>query len=487
MKIRTVALGVVFAAHDFSDVAEQSALLAKLTAVAEHLRVIGLRLSQETGHEVQTLRVYCNTFEEWLLPLLLHPYNMSLESIVGKLDSALDTVGIQLCSIGSCHSDEAIELVPKILALSSKLSCSVLFRKEDVDSVCPDFAKCITAARACLEVAKLSGDLGNFRFCTSFHCPEGIPFFPAAYRKSHNGDSDLKPLLTIGLENGDILHQAFYGTPETCGKNSPHVQGRENLRDLMKDICVGIQRCALSLCEERDIIYGGELFLPLLDRCTSDATGAMSLFFIPVLDSYTLHLTYYIGIDASMNPGLSSTGSVGAGLESLLPVRVEGQDKLHCFGAMGTLATVSTATIAIKSLVNCEGDVYRNGYQWADATTPTGLNNASEYVKLVGYSGLMLPVMEDHILAQRASEGRFTMRDLLTFSAVCGVGLDTVPIPGDTSAEALAGVYQEVATLAFRLNKPLSCRVLPMHGKKAGDVTDVVSPYLCNTKVFALP
>eukprot|EP01032_Pedospumella_encystans_P003328 gene3328-3931_t len=147
--------------------------------------------------------------------------------------------------------------------------------------------------------------------------------------------------------------------------------------------------------------------------------------------------------------------------------------------------------MAIKSLVNSTGDVFSNGYQYASAYTEGVDSKAvtvdSEHVKLVGYSGLMLPVMEDIILAQRASEGRYNMRDLLTFSAVCGVGLDTVPIPGDTSAEALAGVYQEVATLAFRLNKPLSCRVLPMQGKVAGDVTNVVSPYLCNTTVFAIP
>lgn len=44
----------------------------------------------------------------------------------------------------------------------------------------------------------------------------------------------------------------------------------------------------------------------------------------------------------------------------------------------------------------------------------------------------------------------------------------------------------QVAALAFRLNKPLSCRLLPMKGKKAGEWTEVDSPYLCNTRVFSL-
>jgi len=135
---------------------------------------------------------------------------------------------------------------------------------------------------------------------------------------------------------------------------------------------------------------------------------------------------FAIGIDASINPGLAAVDSVGAGLESLLPPVVVGQERMHCFGAMGTLATVSTTTMAIKSLVNSTGDVFSNGYQYASAFCEGTDNKAvtvdSEHVKLVGYSGLMLPVMEDIILAQRASEGRYNMRDLLTFSAVCGVG-----------------------------------------------------------------
>lgn len=166
--------------------------------------------------------------------------------------------------------------------------------------------------------------------------------------------------------------------------------------------------------------------------------------------------------------------SIGAGLESLLlasiaPTLGEGMEHAlyRQFGCMGTLGAVSAVTRAIKSL-------------------GTALQEGEEVVQLTGYSGLMLPVMEDLILAQRAAEGRFSLRDLLTFSAVCGVGIDTVPIPGDTPVAALAGIYMETAALAFRLDKPLSCRVLPQQGKVAGEQTDVVSPYLCNTTVFAV-
>ena len=164
----------------------------------------------------------------------------------------------------------------------------------------------------------------------------------------------------------------------------------------------------------------------------------------------------YNGIDASINPGLSLPDSVGAGIEALIFPRPQQ------FGSFGTLPVVSVITKAIKSV------------------------QQSGQVKLCGYCGLMLPVMEDLILSQRALEGRFGLRDLLVFSSVCGVGLDTVPIPASVTADQVAAIYLETGTLSFRLNKPLSCRLLPMTGMLAGDSTDVRSPYLCNSKVFSV-
>src|SRR6266498_1882664 len=49
-----------------------------------------------------------------------------------------------------------------------------------------------------------------------------------------------------------------------------------------------------------------------------------------------------------------------------------------------------------------------------------------------GFSGLMMPVLEDATLAKRVAEGTLTVKDILLYSAVCGTGLDTIPLPGDT-------------------------------------------------------
>ena len=100
-----------------------------------------------------------------------------------------------------------------------------------------------------------------------------------------------------------------------------------------------------------------------------------------------------------------------------------------------------------------------------------------------GYCGIMLPVLEDAILGKRWQEGLLHTHQLLLYSAVCGTGLDTIPLPGDTGEEEIAHLLLDVATLAKRLNKPLSARLFPVPGKQAGEPTTFTSPYLTNTVV----
>ena len=127
------------------------------------------------------------------------------------------------------------------------------------------------------------------------------------------------------------------------------------------------------------------------------------------------------------------------------------------FGASGSIEVSSLLTKVFKSLKNIE---------------------------LVGFSGLMLAVTEDSGLAQGTIKGEFDIRSLLTYSSVCGIGLDTVPIPGDTSIEKLNALMRDTGTMAFRLNKPLTVRVFPVPGLKAGDMTVYESDDLCNCKIL---
>ena len=108
-------------------------------------------------------------------------------------------------------------------------------------------------------------------------------------------------------------------------------------------------------------------------------------------------------------------------------------------------------------------------------------------VNLVGFSGLMLALTEDVGLAQGTRNGHFDIRALLTYSAVCGIGLDTVPIPGDTSIAKIAALMRDTGTMAYRLNKPLTVRLFPVPGLQAGDMTVFESADLCNCVVLAVP
>jgi len=162
----------------------------------------------------------------------------------------------------------------------------------------------------------------------------------------------------------------------------------------------------------------------------------------------------FLGLDSSLNPSLEEGGSVAEAIEQL--------DEVEEFGRVGSLAAAAAITTALQSLP----------------------------VKLVGYCGLMLPVCEDRRLSHLAAEGqggKISVTNLLSISSVCGVGVDTVPVEGDVKVEALTSLILDVAGLANRWNKPLSCRVFPVENKRGGDFTEFEEGgWLCNTRVFSL-
>jgi uncharacterized protein (UPF0210 family) len=155
----------------------------------------------------------------------------------------------------------------------------------------------------------------------------------------------------------------------------------------------------------------------------------------------------YLGIDPS--PAPAKDASIGAAIEALTRVP---------FGGATTLQACAIITDVLKSLG----------------------------VRTCGYAGLMLPVLEDPVLAQRAGEGKYGLRELLLYSSVCGTGLDVVPLPGDSSVTTLTGVITDVAALAVKLRKPLSARLFVVPGKRAGDVAHFDDPLLTDSAVFAL-
>jgi uncharacterized protein (UPF0210 family) len=116
------------------------------------------------------------------------------------------------------------------------------------------------------------------------------------------------------------------------------------------------------------------------------------------------------------------------------------------------------------------------------------LTEAVERAKFsrIGFSGFMQPILEDSVLAKRAAEGTLTIKDALLYSAVCGTGLDTIPLPGDTTAEQTAPLLLDLSVLALRLDKPLTARLMPVPGKKAGDATNFDFGFFANSRVMEL-
>jgi len=149
----------------------------------------------------------------------------------------------------------------------------------------------------------------------------------------------------------------------------------------------------------------------------------------------------YVGIDLS--PAPMKNVSIAAALETLTA---------QPLGSPGTLTGAATITAAIRDI----------------------------QVKQTGYNGLMLPVLEDSRIAQRWSEVRISLDSLLSYSAVCGTGLDTIPLPGDITEQQLELIIGDMASLAVKWHKPLSARLLPVTGKQPGDMTEFDDPYLVN-------
>jgi uncharacterized protein (UPF0210 family) len=103
-----------------------------------------------------------------------------------------------------------------------------------------------------------------------------------------------------------------------------------------------------------------------------------------------------------------------------------------------------------------------------------------------GFCGLMLPVLEDATLARRAAAGELALNDLLLYSAVCGVGLDTIPLRGDVGTETLTGILLDTAALSARLRKPLVARLMPLPELTEDDLTEFDFEYFATTSVVGV-
>lgn len=165
---------------------------------------------------------------------------------------------------------------------------------------------------------------------------------------------------------------------------------------------------------------------------------------------------------------------------------IEKQTRFKFSGIDFSLAPFPTEALSLGTAMEKLGIPNLGNYgSLAAAAFLADAMDQSEFPR-AGFSGLMLPVLEDATLAMRTADGSLDMKDLLLYSAVCGTGLDCVPLPGDTRADQLFAVLLDLASLSTRLAKPLTARLMPIPGKKAGDPTGFDFAYFANSRVMAL-
>ena len=154
----------------------------------------------------------------------------------------------------------------------------------------------------------------------------------------------------------------------------------------------------------------------------------------------------FIGMDLTPAPFPKFDRSIGTAIESL---------GIEYFGGYGSL-------FGIGLITNC----------------------IPKKEKIIGFSGVMQPVFEDFIISLRLKEKKLNIDTLLLYSTVCGTVLDCVPLPGDISERELFYILLDLSTISITHNKPLTARLMPIPGKKAGDDVKFDFEYFAPSKVM---
>jgi len=412
MRVRAVTYFVSAASFDEVCLAVDASAAFFRAAVAE--------LKSE-GVDLQMARLATNGFEQWAAPDPAAAL-AQLHALDARLAALEDALGVSvIASIGQLDSRLDDGVLVEAIATTSRLFASVAMRV-DADSGLPDFARAHECAQLVLAInaatratggevvsGPLAGAPHAFKLAITCGLGAGTPFFPGAYapppgeeapRVSPAGTFWRAPAFAFAIENSDLLVAAFSRARHLADPGaSPGARLSPQLGGAV------LSAAKRELGKEFGAAVGQLEALGLrLERVCPGVTFA--------------------GTDASVASAARPEESLVRGFEAL---------GLGPFGGAGTLALCALVTGVLKQLP----------------------------FRLVGYNGLMLPQTEDTGLAQLAACGALPISSLLLNSSVCGTGIDTVVVPASTTAEQLAALYCDVASMSARLKKPLSARVWP--------------------------
>lgn len=138
---------------------------------------------------------------------------------------------------------------------------------------------------------------------------------------------------------------------------------------------------------------------------------------------------------------------------SLAPTAELGDSVAHILEHMGLDQVGTHGTTAALALLN-------------DAVKKGGMMACS---RVGGLSGSFIPVSEDKGMIDAVRSGAISIDKLEAMTAICSVGLDMIAVPGDTSAETIAGMIADEAAIGVMNHKTTAVRVIPVPGTKPGD------------------
>ncbi len=141
---------------------------------------------------------------------------------------------------------------------------------------------------------------------------------------------------------------------------------------------------------------------------------------------------------------------------SLAPTPAVGDSVAHILEEIGLEHCGAPGTTACLALLN-------------DSVKKGGVMACSS---VGGLSGAFIPVSEDAGMIDAAKIGTLSIEKLEAMTAVCSVGLDMIAIPGDTTAEQIAGIIADEAAIGMINSKTTAVRVIPAIGLKEGEELD---------------
>lgn len=144
-------------------------------------------------------------------------------------------------------------------------------------------------------------------------------------------------------------------------------------------------------------------------------------------------------MDLSLAPTNATNDSVAEILEEI---------GLESVGTHGTIAALALMNDAVKK----------------------GGAMASSYVG--GLSGAFIPVSEDNGMIRGIENNSLSLSKLEAMTCVCSVGLDMIALTGDVTPETLSAIIADEAAIGMINKKTTAVRVIPVIGKKEGDIVE---------------